>query len=100
MSFWASIGGSAIASGMVLALFRRWLKNKDKKDDDRAKTAQEENILIMNNLIAVGHVAATTAKALKDNHFDGNIDEALDYYTKAKDGMNDFLIRQNAVNNH
>jgi Na+/melibiose symporter-like transporter len=46
---WGAIGGSAIVSGIALALFNFFLLRKDKKDDDRAKTAQRESIIIMKN---------------------------------------------------
>ncbi|HEX3026888.1 MAG TPA: hypothetical protein VHR42_06640 [Clostridia bacterium] len=97
---WGAIGGSAIVSGIALALFNFFLLRKDKKDDDRAKTAQRESIIIMKNIQAVGHLAEATATGLKENHFDGNIDEALVYYHTARDETNEFLLQQNAIANH
>jgi CRISPR/Cas system CMR-associated protein Cmr5 small subunit len=97
---WGAMGGSAIVSGIVLALFAFFLNRKDKKDDARAKTAQEESLIIMKNIQGIGHLAEATAIGHKTQHFNSNIDDALEYYHNSRDEMNDYLLRQNAVANH
>jgi hypothetical protein len=100
LQLFGAIGVPAIISGLVMLSINRYLKRKDDKDEARAAAAREESVIIIKSIQAVGHLAEATAVGHQKNLFNGNIDEALDYYHKARDGTNDFLLRQNAAANH
>jgi hypothetical protein len=91
---------SSLITGTAIAVFSIWINRKEKRDEHRASTQQQENVLIMKDLQGIGHLAEATALGHKNQQFNGNIDAALDYYHKARDEMNDFLLQQNAEANH
>jgi hypothetical protein len=95
-----TFGIPALISGLVLLKVTRNLSCKEQKDESRASTAREENIIIMTNIQAVGHLSEATAIALRDGKVNGAMKDALDYYHDARDKTNIFLLHQNAVANH
>ena len=96
-----SAGIPSLISGMVLSMVARHLSRKDKRDEARAAAAREENILIMENVQAVGHLAQATALVLqREGRTNGETKTALLYYARARDKTNDYLLRQNAAANH
>lgn len=107
MGFWNVIGGAAIVSGVILALVRvligrlnTWFSQNDAKDEAREKARRQESIIVMHSIQAIGHLSEAVAIAQKNGHTNGHTDTALDYYAKARDEMNDYLLRQNAAANH
>lgn len=90
------LGVGGIISGIVL----RRLDRMEKKEDGRDAARKEESVLVISGLKAVGHLSEATALAQKRGHTNGEMDTALDYYTKFNDDLSRYLLRQNAERNH
>jgi hypothetical protein len=75
----SSIGIPALISGLIILSLNR----KDRKDEVRAATAREESVVIIKSIQAVWHLAEATAIGHQKGLFNGNIDEALDYYHRS-----------------
>lgn len=88
-----SIVGSVI-SGMVLFFLQRFFKNKAKKDEERDRTKQKENYLILKSLDAVGKLTYADAIAIRDGKTNGEMHEAMEAYSQVKDELHEFLLNQ------
>jgi hypothetical protein len=111
LSILSALGVSTVISTIFVTIFQRWLKKKDDRDleraetmrqasEDRHMTSQKECIIIMKELQAIGHLSEATAVAVRDGKVNGIMTTALEYYTKAKDETNDYLLAVNAQSNH
>lgn len=92
-------GIPSIISGVILSRIKR----SDRKADERSETARQENILIIRNIQAGGHLAEATAISVSECEHCGEqeksvapIKTALSYYIAARDDLAKFLIGQNA----
>ncbi len=95
------IGVPGLITGITLRFIARYFERKDSRDEVRANAARDESMLIMENLQAVGRLAEATALALqREGRINGDSKTALEYYARARDKTNEYLLRQNAVANH
>lgn len=86
-------------SGLVVALFMWRIEKMDRTQARREAARVEESVLIMQGLQAFGHLSEATALALRNGHTNGEMEAALKYYTKARDDINVYLLKQNALRN-
>lgn len=83
---------SSIFSGLALVLIGRWLKKSDKLDASRRR----ENVLILKNIDAIGCLAYQTARCLKGEKLNGDLDAAMKYRELQKHALEDHLMEVNA----
>jgi hypothetical protein len=96
----AAVGIPTFVSGFIVRAVNKHLDKRDKHDCDYEIAIRHENIIVMRNLPAIGHLAEATAYAQRDGHTNGRMSEALEYYVKARDETNEYLLQQNAAVNH
>lgn len=96
----AALGVGSMISGIVLRRIDRMSKSMERKLDEQDEARIEESVLIMQGMKAVGHLAEESAVAQKTGRVNGELDEAIRYYTAFKDDLNRYLLKQNAVKNH
>lgn len=82
----------SVLSGAVLLKLSRTAS----KSDAREKARVEENILILGNLDAIGTLADRTARCVKGEKVNGELDEAITYRIKKKHDLETHLIKVNA----
>lgn len=95
-----AIAGAVGLPSILSTLVLQRLNKHDIAEKQHSKAAQEESIVVLHNIQAIGHLAEATAENQKIGHVDGKTDAALQYYSTAKDELNQYLIRQNATANH
>lgn len=96
---WLSVGISVVVSIFMLILTIK-LNRNEKHAEKRSDAQQQESIIIMKSLKAIGHLSEANAIALRDGKVNGATKTALDYYKETKDGLDDYLLLQNARANH
>lgn len=74
---------------------QRFFKKKAKKDEERDATKAKENILILKSIDAVGKLTYANAIAIRDGKTNGEMHEAMESYSEAKQEMYDYLLEQN-----
>lgn len=82
----------SIISGVVLFKLNRTANKSDAREQARV----QENILILGNLDAIGGLAEQTARCLKGEKPNGDLDAAIDYRKKLKHDLEAHLIKVNA----
>lgn len=87
---------SSIISGMVLFFLQHYFKKKTKKDEERDMAKAKENILIIKSIDAVGKLTYANAIAIRDGKTNGEMHEAMESYSEAKQEMYDYLLEQNS----
>ena len=87
---------SSIISGMVLFFLQHYFKKKTKKDEERDMAKARENILIIKSIDAVGKLTYANAIAIRDGKTNGEMHEAMESYSEAKQEMYDYLLEQNS----
>ena len=83
---------SSIITGVVLMK----ITAMDKKNDRKEELRKKECVLTLKNVDAVGSLAEQTARAVKGEKLNGELDEALTYRKRMKHELEDFLIEANA----
>lgn len=83
---------SSIFSALVLLFIAWWKAKSDKKD----ALARKENVLILKNIDAVGCLAYQTARCLKGEKPNGDLDRAMEYRELQKHAMEDHLMEVSA----
>lgn len=82
-----------VLTGVILLAIRHWMKKSEKRDDMR----REEDVLILQNIDAIGTMADITAKCLKKGEKpNGDLDRAMDYRTDMKHALENHLRKVNA----
>lgn len=87
---------SSIISGMVLFFLQHYFKKKTQKDEERDMAKAKENILIIKSIDAVGKLTYANAIAIRDGKTNGEMHEAMESYSEAKQEMYDYLLEQNS----
>ena len=90
------LSGAGIISTFITFILRRFERKMDKREDDRI----EESYLILTMLKALGHLAVATAIAQRDGKTNGEMSDALEYYTKAKECLDAHIIRKSVERTH
>ena len=97
ISIIASILGTG---GLISGLLLRRMDKLEKSQDDREVSRKKENVLIITGIKAVGKLAEAAALAQKRGTTNGEMETALNYYTRFSDKLNEYLLEQNAEYNH
>ena len=100
MTFVEMLGLATVPSLLVSLVVRHYFARFERKGDERAKARKEEQYLLMKKVDAIGSLAEATGRALKNGHTNGEMTEALEYYSDQKHEMRDFLARQSVDVNH
>lgn len=87
---------ASIVSGMALFFLQHFFKKKDKKDEERDKSKQEENVLILKSINAVGKLTVANSIALRDGKTNVEMHEAMDEYDKIDKELFEYLLEQNS----
>lgn len=94
VSICSIVGTGAIVSGIVLAVFKRWLDKRDKAASEKEKAREELELRLIETSTASMALAEATAKAVQripDAHCNGDMHAALDYAAQVKHKQRDFL---------
>ena len=86
-----SVFGSII-SGMVLFFLQKFFKKKEHLEEEREKTYNKKDALIIKSINAVGNLTVANSIALRDGKTNGEMHKALNDYKKVETEMLDFLI--------
>ena len=89
---------SSVISGMVLFFLQRYFKTKAKKDEERDNAKAKENYLILKSVDAIGKLTYANAVAIKDGKTNGEMHEAMECYSEARQEMYEYLLEQNSKN--
>lgn len=87
---------ASVISGMALFFLQRFFKRKDKKDESRDAVKAKENMLIMENIKAVGQLTVANAIALRDGKTNGEMHAALAEYERVEKETYQYLLERNA----
>jgi hypothetical protein len=87
---------ASVVSGTALFFLQRYFKQKDKKDENRAKTSAKENVLILKSINAVGKLTVANSIALRDGKTNGEMHTALEEYDEVDKEMYEYLLERNA----
>lgn len=87
---------ASVVSGTALFFLQRYFKQKDKKDENRAKTNAKENVLILKSINAVGKLTVANSIALRDGKTNGEMHTALEEYDEVDKEMYEYLLERNA----
>lgn len=88
-----SIAASLI-SGMVLFFLQSYFRRKAKQDEERDKTKDKENYLIMKYIDAIGKLTYANAIAIRDGKTNGEMHEAMEAFEEVKSEMYEYLLKQ------
>jgi len=88
--------GFLVEAGIISAFVAFLLNRLGRKLDQREDARIEESYLCMTMLKALGHLSEATAIAQQEGRCNGEMKTALTYYTKAKDGLNEFIAKKSA----
>lgn len=87
---------ASVISGMALYFLQRFFKRKDKKDEKRDAVKAKVNMLIMENIKAVGQLTVANAIALRDGKTNGEMHAALAEYERVEKETYQYLLERNA----
>ena len=62
----------------------------------RGEARRHENVLILQGLDVIGGMSCATAKAVRDQHCNGEVTEALERYGEYKSDLKSYLYQQAA----
>lgn len=62
----------------------------------RGEARRQENVLILKGLDVIGGMSCATAKAVRDQHCNGEVTEALERYGEYKGDLKGYLYQQAA----
>lgn len=97
ITIFSMLGIGGIISGIVLAVFKRWLDKRDKAAEFKERTRAEFELCLIESTTASMALAEATAKAVQripDAHCNGDMHAALDYARQIKHKQRDFLNKQ------
>lgn len=80
--------------GLVLAVYNRRENKKEKEREKREETRREEALLSLELNMSNNKLSYATAMALKRGTANGEVEEGIEAYQKAKDKYYAFLNKQ------
>lgn len=96
-----------VATSMTVYFLQRFVKNSDKKEEEREKKGAErreaqrrESMLLMEMQMATAKLALATAVALKRGHANGEVEEGVKAYEAAHAKYQKFIEEQAAQHIH
>lgn len=88
-----SIVGSVI-SGMTLFFLQAFFKKQEKKNEDKEKARQKENVLVLKSIDAIGKLTYANAIAIKDGRTNGELKDAIKDYHQVREDLYNFIIEE------
>ena len=77
----------------ILAFFlQRQLNKISSSLDEKKRDEKNFNIIIIKSLLALGQNNKAMFEAIKTGRTNGNLDEAMVYYDKIKEELNNYMI--------
>ena len=83
---------ASIFSGIVVFLFKNFLRRQQEKEEMREKEKATETALILRSLIALGKLTVANTLALRDGKSRKEINEALKEYKDIETALYEHLI--------
>ncbi len=83
---------ASIFSGIVVFLFKNFLRRQQEKEEMREKEKATETALILRSLIALGKLTVANTLALRDGKSRKEINEALKEYKDVETALYEHLI--------
>ena len=93
MEYIIAIAQTAFISMLVFYLQRKQ-KNSDAKAEERAKAIKEETLLQLEMSMANNKLSYALAMAVKNGKHNGEVEEAVEAYEKAKKNFYKFMNKQ------
>lgn len=94
----AVIGSGGLVSSLILIVLHRWLDKHDKQQEIDRNDRREERVVSINLLLAVGTLSRACGIALRDQHINGEMSDAITGYDKAREDMKGYLVQKYASN--
>lgn len=91
--------GASIVSGVTLFIVRRVVNKKDKMEKAEQKAKQQENIIILKSINAIGKLSNASAIALRDGKINGKMKSAMEAYEEIEGELYEYLLEQNSKKN-
>lgn len=83
----------SVLTGVILLAIRNWNKKNEKRDEMK----KEGDILVLQNIDAIGTMADITAKCVKKGEKpNGDLEDAMVYRTNMKHALENHLRKVNA----
>lgn len=86
----------AIGLPVIVSVALFWMGRKLNHMDRRGESRRKENVLILQGLDVIGGMSCATARAVRDQHCNGEVTEALERYGEYKTELKDYLYQQAA----
>lgn len=86
---------ASVISGMALFFMQRFFKKKSERDEQRAKDEQEEYLLVLKSIDAIGKLTYANAIAVRDGKTNGEMHEAMEAYAECRDAIIEYWVKQN-----
>ena len=83
---------ASVFSGIVVFLFKNFLRRQQEKEEMREKEKATETALILRSLIALGKLTVANTLALRDGKSRKEINEALREYKDVETALYEHLI--------
>ena len=83
---------ASMFSGIVVFLFKNFLRRQQEKEEMREKEKATETALILRSLIALGKLTVANTLALRDGKSRKEINEALKEYKEVETALYEHLI--------
>lgn len=83
---------ASVFSGIVVFLFKNFLRRQQEKEEMREKEKITETALILRSLIALGKLTVANTLALRDGKSRKEINEALKEYKDVETALYEHLI--------
>lgn len=83
---------ASVFSGIVVFLFKNFLRRQQEKEEMREKDKATETALILRSLIALGKLTVANTLALRDGKSRKEINEALKEYKDVETALYEHLI--------
>ena len=83
---------ASVFSGIVVFLFKNFLRRQQEKEEMREKEKATETALILRSLIALGQLTVANTLALRDGKSRKEINEALKEYKDVETALYEHLI--------
>lgn len=84
----------SIITGAIAFYLQRAQRKRDEQTERRAKARKEESLLGLKMNYASAKLAYACAMAIKHGHTNGEVDEMMEVYERAKSDYYDFLNDQ------
>lgn len=85
---------SSVFVGICLYIFKRSLDKRDAENAENVKARCKESLLSLDMTMAAADLSYATAIALKRGHANGEVEDGVKTYQKAKESYRKFMDEQ------